>query len=275
MVQKIYFNSSLPRSGSTLLQNVIAQNPNFYCTPTSGLADLVISNKNAFNHSQAIMAQNQEEMEKAFFGYVSKGIFGYFNSLTHKPFVLEKSREWAVNYGLLQKILKAQPVKIVCMIRDVRAIYASMEKNFRKNPHRENHIQKPVELIGTTLEKRLDIWANGVPVGVSMDRLKDVFSQGIAEKILFIRYEDFATNPNEEIKRLYEYLGVPYYEGHDFVNITQYTHENDLVHGIYGDHKLRPKFEMKPNDYEEILGFENCQRIKNTYKWFFDKFGYV
>ena len=32
---KIFFNSSLPRSGSTLLQNILAQNPRFHCSATS------------------------------------------------------------------------------------------------------------------------------------------------------------------------------------------------------------------------------------------------
>lgn len=274
MVEKIFFNSSLPRSGSTLLQNLLAQNPDFYCTPTSGLADLVISNKNAYNGSQAILSQDAQTMQKAFFGYVSNGINGYFNSITDKKYVMEKSRDWGIHFGLLNMILSKEP-KIVCMVRDVRSIYASMEKNFRKNPHRENYVQRPVELVGTTLEKRLDIWANGVPVGISLDRLKDMFSQGIADKVHFIRYEDLMSYPEEEMRGLYKYLELPYYEKHDFVNITQFTHENDMIHGIYGDHQLRPKFEMKPNDYEEILGFENCQRIKNTYKWFFDKFGYL
>ena len=45
-MKKIFFNSSLPRSGSTLLQNLIAQNPEFYCTPTSGLGDLILNAKN-------------------------------------------------------------------------------------------------------------------------------------------------------------------------------------------------------------------------------------
>jgi sulfotransferase len=274
MTKKIFFNSSLPRAGSTLFQNIISDNPDFYCTPTSGLPDFVIGNKNGFNQSQAILAQDQVTMQKAFVGYTRNGIHGYFDYITEKKYVLEKSREWAIHFNLLKMILGHEP-KIVCMIRDIRAIYASMEKNFRKNPHRESHIQRPVELVGTTLEKRLDIWANGVPVGVSMDRLKDVFSQGIAEKILFIRYEDLMTNPEYELRRFYEYIDLPYYEKHQFENVTQHTKENDLVHGVFGDHTLRPKFEMKPNDFEDVLGFENCQRIKNTYKWFFDKFGYV
>jgi hypothetical protein len=150
-----------------------------------------------------------------------------------------------------------------------------MEKNFRKNPHKENHVQNPMQLQGTTLRKRLDIWANGTPVGTAIDGLRDVIDQKIDKNILFIRYEDLMSNPEIEMKRLYEYFDLPYYDKHDFVNITQHTQENDAFHGIYGDHQLRPKFEKMEDDYEDVLGYENCKDIKNTYKWFYDYFGYV
>jgi sulfotransferase len=272
-MKKIFFNSSLPRAGSTLFQNLISDNPNFYCTPTSGLADLILNSKNTYNHSQAILAQDKEQMEKAFLGFCRAGMQGYFNNLTDKPYVLEKSRDWGVNYGLLNMI-NPEP-KIVCMVRDLRSIYASMEKNFRKNPHKENHIQNAPQLVGTTLRKRIDIWANGVPVGVSIDRLRDIIDQKIDKKILFIRYEDLMSNPENEIKRFYDYIGLPYYQEHQFENVTQHTHENDTIHGIYGDHTLRPKFERKPDDFEEVLGYQNCIDIKNTYQWFYDYFGYI
>ena len=272
-MKKIFFNSSLPRAGSTLLQNLISDNPEFYCTPTSGLSDLILNSKNTYNHSQAFLAQDRAQMEKAFLGFCRAGIQGYFNNLTTKPYVLEKSRDWGVNYGLLN-MLVGEP-KIICMIRDLRAVYASMEKNFRKNPHRENHIQNVPSLVGTTLRKRIDIWASGVPVGVSIDRLKDIIDQKIDKNILFIRYEDLMENPENELKRFYEYIGMSYYQGHQFENVTQHTQENDTIHGIYGDHVLRPKFEKKPDDYEEVLGFEICRDIKNTYKWFYDYFGYL
>ncbi len=45
MVEKIFFQCSLPRSGSTLLQNVLAQNPDFYATPTSGLIEIFLNAK--------------------------------------------------------------------------------------------------------------------------------------------------------------------------------------------------------------------------------------
>jgi len=272
-MKKIFFNSSLPRSGSTLLQNLIAQNPHFYCTPTSGLGDLILNAKEIYAHSQAILSQDKEVMERAFLGFCRAGMQGFFNNITQSQFIVDKSRDWGIHYNLLNMI--TENPKIVCMVRDVRSVYSSMEKNFRKNPHRENHIQNAPQLIGTTLDKRINIWADGVPVGVSMDRLKDCIQQGIATKMLFIRYEDLMANAENEMKRLYEYFELPYYDAHDFKNITQLTHENDLIHGIYGDHTLRQKFEKQPDDYEEILGYELSNSIKNTYGWFYDYFGYV
>lgn len=273
MKKELFFNSSLPRAGSTLIQNVIGQNPNIYVTPTSGLADLILTSKNVYNSSQAFQSQDAKQMQNAFVEFSRAGMQGYFDGLTDKPMVVDKSREWGVNYGLLEMFIDNP--KVICMVRDVRSVYCSMEKNFRKNPHRENHIQNAPQLVGTTLEKRINIWADGVPVGIAMDRLKDCIQQGIDKKMLFIRYEDLMANPEYELRRFYDYIGKPYYEGHDFENVTQITHENDIIHGIYGDHVLRQKFERKPDDYDEILGYELCNNIKNTYKWFYDYFGYV
>ena len=273
MNKTLFYNSSLPRAGSTLFQNIIGQNPEFYVTPTSGLVDLINASKNNYNHSQAFISQDANEMEKAFIGFCRFGMQGYFSAITDKPYILDKSRDWGINYGLIN-LFQENP-KIICMVRDLRSVYSSMEKNFRKNPHKENHIQKPDELIGTTLNKRIDIWGGGVPVGISVDRIEDMIQQGLDSKILFIRYEYLMDNPEEELRRFYEYIELPYYEGHNFETIEQVTHENDVIHGIYGDHKLRKEFKRKPDDFYDILGYENCERIKLHYKWFYDYFGYV
>lgn len=269
MNKKIYYNSSLPRAGSTLLSNIIAQRPDFYCTPTSGLSDFVLNSKQTYNRSQNVKAQEASIMESAFFGYISSGVQGYFNSLTEKQNILDKSRDWAIHYRLLEKI--QEKPKVVCMVRDVRAIYSSMEKNFRKNPHKENHVQNPVKLVGTTLDKRINLWADGLPVGIAMDRLKDIFQQGLDKHMLFIRYEDLMSKPQETMNRIYDYLHVDRFE-HSFDKIEQLTHEDDSVHGIYGDHTLRKEFKRLPDDFEEVLGTELSKKIKNTYPWFYNKF---
>jgi sulfotransferase len=273
MDKTIFFNSSLPRAGSTLFQNLIGQNPEFYVTPTSGLIELIFGAKNHYNNSQEVRAQDADLMDKAFVNFCRDGMQGFFKPLTDKPFVLDKSRGWGIHYQLIN-LFQERP-KIVCMVRDIRSIYSSMEKNFRKNPTKENHVQNPNELVGTTLNKRIDIWGGGAPVGISVDRLQDIIQQGLDSNILFIRYEDLMDNPEEEIRKFYNYVELPYYDAHNFQTIEQITHENDVVHGIYGDHKLRTEFKRKPDDFNEILGYENCERIKRHYQWFYDYFGYV
>jgi hypothetical protein len=40
-VPKIFYQISMPRSGSTLLQNILTRNPDFYVTSTSRLLELI------------------------------------------------------------------------------------------------------------------------------------------------------------------------------------------------------------------------------------------
>lgn len=71
---RIAFQSSLPRSGSTLLSNIVAQNPEFHVTPTSGLLDLLYTARSQFSRGEEFKAQNREEMERAFIGFCRGGL---------------------------------------------------------------------------------------------------------------------------------------------------------------------------------------------------------
>ena len=75
------------------------------------------------------------------------------------------------------------------------------------------------------------------------------------------------------MKKMYEFFEIPYYQ-HDWNNIEQITEENDVVHGIFGDHKIRTELKAVKEDYYEVLGNFTCNRIKNEYKWFYDYFQY-
>jgi hypothetical protein len=72
---------------------------------------------------------------------------------------------------------------------------------------------------------------------------------------------------------VYEYLELPYFQ-HDFNNIEQVTHEDDKFHGIYGDHKIKPKIEPIESNAEEILGKNIYNQLLEKNKWYFDYFKY-
>lgn len=271
MVQKIFFQSSLPRAGSTLLQNVMGQNPDFYVTPTSGVLELVYAARANYTSSPEFKAQDAQEMRQGFLNFCNQGVNGFFNAITDKPYVMDKSRGWGIHYGFLNSFYPNP--KIICMVRDLRGIYASMEKNFRKNQDKDSGIVNHAQMKGTTTEKRVDVWAQSQPVGLAIERLQQILKEGTGSQMLFVKFEDFCSDPEKEMKRIYNFLEVPYFQ-HDFNNVEQITKEDDEVYGIYGDHKIKSKIEPLKPDYKDVLGVGACNWIKSNYQWFYDYFGY-
>ena len=142
------FNSSLPRAGSTLLQNIFAQNPEFYVTPTSGVLELLYSSRAIYSESLEFKAQDKETVTEGFRKFCLYGMMGYFKGVTDKPYILDKSRGWGIHYDFID-FYYPRP-KIVCMIRDPRSVLASMEKNYLKNPEIDKGMTNHTEMTGTT-----------------------------------------------------------------------------------------------------------------------------
>jgi len=271
MVKKVMYNSSMPRAGSTLIQNILGQNPDFYVTPTSGLFEMLNNSRGVYTNGQEFKAQDEKLMEEAWRGYCKGAVYGYFNAITETPYVVDKCRGWGMERNFID-FYEPNP-KIITMIRDPRAVYASLEKKYRKNPHKEHNIANWADLTGTTTDKRVIYWSNNVPIGPVMDRLYQILLDGTHQHILFIKYEDLVRNPNSQLERIYEYMELPYYQ-HDFKNIEQVTHEDDKIYGIFGDHVIRPTLEPLKEDYLEVLGESGCQLITDNYQWFYEAFDY-
>jgi DNA-binding beta-propeller fold protein YncE len=62
-MEKLFFQSSLPRSGSTMLQNILAQNTDIYATPTSGVLELIYGARENYSNSPEFVAQDKENLE--------------------------------------------------------------------------------------------------------------------------------------------------------------------------------------------------------------------
>ena len=156
MSKQIFFQSSMPRSGSTMFQNIIGQNPEFYVTPTSGVLELVFAARGNYSTSPEFKAQDSQLMQKAFSSFCKGGLDGYFEALTDRPYVMDKSRGWGVYKPFLDSFYPN--AKVVCMVRDLRSVVASYEKIYRKNQHKADPIRDDSSGRGTTVHKRVDEW---------------------------------------------------------------------------------------------------------------------
>jgi sulfotransferase len=271
MPEKIFFQSSLPRSGSTLLQNILGQNPEMYVTPTSGALELVYGARANYTESPEFKAQDSEIMKDGFRAFCKSGLTAYFDAITDKKYVVDKSRGWGVHYDFLN-FFYPNP-KIICVIRDLRDVFCSMEKNLRKHPDKASQFINHSKMTGTTIPKRIDLWAQSQPIGLAIERLSEIINQGLDKHFLFLKFEDLCLYPDTELTRIYQYLEIPYF-AHDFDNITQITQEDDQIYGIFGDHKIKNKLEMIPSEAKKILTAPVCDWIFNNYQWFYSYFNY-
>jgi hypothetical protein len=79
-MKSFIFNSSMPRSGSELLQVLLHQNPSIYGSPTSPLLEYWFGARQNQTLPE-VQAQPEDLMERAFLGFCRKGMDGYYDRL--------------------------------------------------------------------------------------------------------------------------------------------------------------------------------------------------
>lgn len=268
MQKQIFFNSSLPRSGSQLIQSILNQNDKVFCSGTSSLSNHVIQFRNAFHQLPEVKAADWMDRDRVF-NDVCKGMIDNYYQFTDKPIIIDKSRDWLFFYNLLSQVLGEKP-KVICTIRDLRAVYASFEKLYRKNPDRAYGWENHAQMQGITVEKRIEFWSKSNPIGVTIERLKNALEVGYTENFCIVKYEELVKDPAKEINQVYDFLGIDKFT-HDFDNIAGIA-ENDEAHNFKDLHTIHSAIRPINRDYNDILGKGLCQEIIKSYEWYYKLF---
>jgi sulfotransferase len=220
-----------------------------------------------YTNGKEFHAQDHEIMRKAWLGFCAGGLQGYATALTTKPNVCIKSRGIGIHYDWYRNFMPA-PLKIICCVRDLKSVFASMEKIFRKGQgYLSQDIQNHASMRGTTTFKRVVDWSNSAPVGLALER----FYQMIQEKTIYhchiVRAEDLTTDPEQTMQEAYTYLNLPAFQ-HNFSFVPQTTVEDDGIHGMPDLHTIRNKVSPLKDDSEEILGRAVCDWIDTNFRWY-------
>ena len=270
----IFFNSSMPRSGSTLLQNILAQNPDIHATPTDGFLELIYGARVNFTNCNEFKAQDSEQMTKAWRGFCREGLNGYVIGLSDKKHTCIKSRGIGTNYNWFESFL-GEPPKIICMVREIKSILSSMEKIYRSNSEYAQEVCNPSEMKGLTVNSRVEQWLTSAPVGLSLKNFENMKQLNISNRCLFVRYEDLTFNPSAEMKSIYNYLGIEEFT-HDFNNVEQKTKEDDSFHSLNLNlHTIRNNVKFDESDHKEVLGDNLCKWIDNICVGYQKDYGYI
>ena len=263
MKKKLYFISGLPRSGSTLLCNLLLQNPDFFATSTSSMLDLMLQLRDNWNSFEG-HKNNPDGQDK---WNVIKAVANSYHK-TNSHIIFDKNRAWTNNIEFMEKVL-GYDVKIICCVRNLEDILTSFEKLFRKNrADGEIHAEFKNSKM-KTLEGRCEVWASDEGVlGRPYVHLKDAFDRGLAGKMKILPYEYFTTHPEASMIEIYKWIGeTPFL--HDYTNIKQVIFEDDFGYGWGNDlHKIKEgKIIPQVSESKLILGDKLTELYSNKEFW--------
>ena len=260
--RKFCFLGGLPRAGSTLLCNILAQNPRIYATHTSGCMDVMFMVRNNWNQMIEHQAHPNDEAQRR----VLRGILHNYYDDVERPVVIDKCRGWVSLIEMAEFALNQQ-IKIIVPVRDIRDVLASFEKLHRAT---QPHSRTPGEVDNyfqfQSADGRCAFWMrNDQTVGLAVNRIGDALTRGFRDRMHFVPFAALTARPAETLAAVYNFLGEPPFP-HDFNCVEQVTWEDDSVHGFRGLHDIRPKVEAVSPQWQTVLGefvskYAGCNRI--------------
>jgi len=252
----------MPRSGSTLLQNLLAQCPRHHCTPTNdGLLDLLCTVRDVWMQRPTFIAQGLKQIEPRVVASMHGMVEGFYaRELSLGKHVFDKSRGHLSKIELLEAVL-GRKIKVIVPIRDIRDVVASFEKLYRKSfvtdhPLSGNDVYRTLTVRGRA-ERLCSI---DHTIGYVVNCLQDAFERGLQDRLVIVPYHELTHRPIETVKRVCEECGVESFTC-DPNNVVQMVKEDDTVYGM-GLHEVRKVVEpdigeswvgVLPDDLSEHL----------------------
>lgn len=228
----LFLNSSLPRSGSTLVQNLLAQNPAFHCTATNDLLDMVVAVRDRWMTATGFMAQGLATIEPRMKAFSRHALYGFYEpEFTAGKVVFDKSRGWLQHVELLEEILE-RPIKLIVCVRDVRDILASFEKIFRQSSFTDHPVSAQERLQLVTARGRAErLLQVDKTVGYTLHALKDAFDRNLENRLVLVPYHELTHAPVATMRRVCDECGLKPFTC-DPGHVPQVVREDDTVYGM-------------------------------------------
>ena len=250
--RKLFFLVALPRSGNTLFTSIINQNPEIVCTPNSITLEIM---KDLFLLKQTDVFLNYQDHDSL--DNVLDSVYDNYYKDWPQQYIIDRGPVMTPgNLMLMQKHYR-RPFKCIVILRDLMDVLASYMKWYKNNPDafpNRYNLNTDDEKLGMIMNK------DGA-VAKDLEAIKNSFNY--PDMCHFIKYDDLISKPEQEMRKIYQFIGLPYYN-HQFQNLQQIN-----VNGIgYDDkvvgknmHTIRNVVRKEINPYLDQIP----ERIKQKY----------
>ena len=272
-MQQLHYCLGLPRTGSSVIMNILNENPRIFTTGTCGMTYFVKACQDQTQHMSEFIALDKDVLCKSYLNFLRQGMRGWFEEMTDKPIVISKSRTWA---EWLPHTFAIDPnSKYLVILRDLRDIICSFDSLVWKYPEIKFSFEDiPVHF--QSFEKRIEMYCtdNQSLLGRPLQFLPHVME--VAHKnpnsFLILRYEDFNENPSEALQDIYKFLGEQNFE-HDFDNIPKPDYyEHDTVYRSLVTHKTGTKLKKVEPRWPKVMTKEQSEGVIYNNRWYYELF---
>jgi sulfotransferase len=242
------------------MSSILKQNPNFTANISDPLHDyarnILTTTHAAVGMESAVPIEKRKE--------IIKGLFETFYK-DGNDVCFNTNRAWTANTTLIKDLFPEG--KIIVCIRDVNWILDSFEQLNAKNPYTIKALYHHQDL-GTVYHRTASLMDpnNGYVAG-PITCLSQALYSNEKDMLCVVDYDALSKNPESTLRKVYEFLGEPYYE-HDFDNVEDSYDEFDEQTNIKGLHTVRKKVEYRQR--KPIIPADLWQQHSHQSFWKFD-----
>jgi sulfotransferase len=256
-VQQLHFISGLPRSGSTLLSALLAQNPRFHAGMSGPLAGLF----------GALLGEMSERSEFAAFidddkrQRLLRGVFESYYADVDAPVIFDTSRGWCTRLPALAQLFPQ--ARVIACVRDLAWIFDSFERQVRAHPFSPSALFN-YSANGTVYTRVNTLAGAEGQVGYAFDALKEACFGTSIEHLLLVQYETLSSDPARALAAIYDFLGEEPH-AHDFTDVRYDADAFDRRVGLPTLHRVRGAVKAEPRT--TVLPPDLFQRFANDAFW--------
>ena len=258
--------AGLPRAGSTLLCQLLAEHPHIHSEGhSSPLCSALLRMRHGISDDDFFLAQLDVDFERSY-AHLAAATRAFVRSWYHdcdKPIVVDKNRGWLRNFEYL---LALEPdARLLVCVRELGQVYGSVEAQHQRTilidfpDHTANHDRY----------NRADVlFAKDGVIGNPLRAIEAIqdLAVEVQQRIRVVLFERLMRDPVATMTEIFDWLSVPPHRV-DPKNLAVRAHESDSHYRLKYPHRQNASIEP-PQQHAIPARIQG--EIERTYAWYYD-----
>lgn len=260
--------AGLPRSGSTLLCQLLGEHPDIFCEGhSSPLCNALLGLRRTISDDQFMLAQLDVQFDSSY-AHLKGAMRGFLNGWygrEDKPMVVDKNRAWL---HCIEFLLHLEPeARLLVPIRELGQIYGSIESQ-----HQQTMLLDFIDHLADydRFGRADQLFAKDKSIGAPLSSISAIqdLPQSIKDRIYFVKFEDLMAQPADTMRMVYRWLGMPEHVI-DPNDLTVRPHESDSHYRFKYRHVQQARV-ATPRAHNIPARIQS--RIQLAHAWYYDWF---